>query len=93
MEHEDILENLIKVGRIDIIFNCFMNNADIVMVKIKEHIKLPDLEYDYFIATRVGILIGVFQTWIIRGKKESAWDLAQIIINDSAMLASNSFIF
>lgn len=93
VEHVDILDILINEGRIDIIYNSFMSNAPIVMDYIKERIDFPNVQYNYFFATRVGIFIGVFQTWITGGKKETGDELTQIISIEYMINAHNEFIF
>lgn len=93
VEHVDVLEILIKERRIDIIFNTFLNNADIAMRYIYDKLNIPELNYKYFISTRVGIFIGVFQTWIEEGKKESADELVRIIEEQYRIIDITGFIF
>ena len=93
VDHVDILEVLINQSRIDIIYNSFMANAPIVMDYIRERIDFPEVHYDYFIASRVGIFIGIFQTWISSGKKETGDELTQIISNEYMINTNNKFIF
>ncbi len=75
MQYPDIVEVFITQGRIDIIYNIFMNNADMVKALIHDRLNLPPIENRYYIATHVGIFIGIFQTWIDGGKKESVDDI------------------
>lgn len=93
MEHTDILEILIEQGRIDIIFNSFLNNADIVMNYIGKKISVSELNYKYFIATRVGVFIGMFQAWIDGGKKETADELIAILGSQVEVVETAGFIF
>ena len=93
MEHSDVLEILIQQGRIDIIYNSFQNNADIVMNYIGDKINISALNYEYFISTRVGIFIGMFQTWITNGKKETKDELISILNQQVHLVEDSGFIF
>lgn len=93
MNHIDILEILIKQSRIDIIFNSFIQNADIVMNYIYSITNISILNYDYFISTRVGIFIGMFQTWIKNGKKETIEELISILNSHVRVIEDTGFIF
>lgn len=93
VEHVYILEVLINEGRIDIIYNSFIANASMMMDYIKERIDFPEVQYEYFVATRVGIFISIFQTWISGGKKETGDELAKIISSEYMINANNQFIF
>ena len=93
VNHTDILEILIEQGRIDIIFNSFINNAKIVMNYIGKKISISELDYNYFISTRVGVFIGMFQAWIAGGKKETADELIAILDKQFDVLKNSEFIF
>ncbi len=93
MQHTDILEVLIKQNRIDIIYNSFLKNAEIVMNHIYENSSISKLDYEYFMASRVGIFIGTIQTWIKNGKKESLDDLVNILENQATVMTETGFIF
>jgi AcrR family transcriptional regulator len=71
----DVLEAILKIKRIDIIYECFMNNSK----KYLNEILIDNTELDYFLAVRVGVLVGVLETWIRKGKKESSSELATIV--------------
>lgn len=93
MEHTDILEILIAQGRIDIIFNSFLSNANVVMNYISQEIPMSDLNYDYFMATRVGVFVGMFQAWLKGGKKESSDELITILEKQFNLVEDSGFIF
>lgn len=93
MQHTDILEILIEQGRIDIIYNSFLNNANIVMDYISSKVEIPAFNYKYFISTRVGVFIGVFQTWIENGKQETADELIHILNSQMQVVEDTGFIF
>ncbi len=79
MEKDDILEVIISHGRSDIFFNIFSNNADYVNKLISEKFQIPQLNEKYFVSTRIGMFVGVFQTWIETGKKETAEEIINIL--------------
>lgn len=93
MKHTDILEILIERGRVDIIYNSFLNNAGVVMEYLSENLHLPEWNTRYFISTRVGIFVGIFQAWIMGGKQESAKELTEILNQQALAIKSISFIF
>lgn len=99
MEHSEILETLIEQKRIDIIFNSFLNNAPIVSRHLKENYgaQVPDssckMDYRYFIAIRAGVFVGIFQSWIENGKKETAQELAQMIEQQFSAVSRSIQIF
>jgi AcrR family transcriptional regulator len=76
----DLLEILIEYGRTDIIYNSFMNHADIVMKYVKKiGIKMPANEYEYFISVRAGFFVGIICAWMRNGKNDSPEKVAEII--------------
>lgn len=93
MDHADILELLINQKRTDIIFNSFLNNAGIVMDYLQEKIKVPEFNYRYFVSTRVGVFVGIFQTWIDGGKRETLDELVQILANQYTAIGNSTLIF
>lgn len=93
MKHTDILEILIAHGRIDIIYNSFLNNAGAVMAYLSKKLQLPEWNARYFISTRVGIFAGIFQAWIEGGKQESAEELTKILHQQALALKDIRFIF
>lgn len=93
MKHTDILEILIERGRVDIIYNSFLNNADVVMDYLLENLRLPEWNSRYFISTRVGIFVGIFHAWIMGGKQESAKELTEILNQQVLATKGIGFIF
>ncbi len=93
MKHTEILEVLIEQNRIDIIYNSFLSNAEIVMNYIYENSSLSKLNYEYFMASRVGIFIGTIQTWIKNGKQESLDDIVLILENQAKVIENTGFFF
>lgn len=91
-ENVEILEILIQEKRTDIIFNSFMSNAPIVLNYIREKTELH-IENEYFLAIRISILVGIFQAWISRGKRESAEEVIEILASDYMKTTSSGFIF
>ena len=92
-KHTDILEILIEHGRVDIIYNSFLNNAGVVMEYLSKKLHLPEWNTRYFISTRVGIFVGIFQAWITGGKQESATELTKILNQQALAMKSVKFIF
>lgn len=74
-EHSKFLEFLLSVKHIDIIFECFAKNFVIVMQALCNQISLPKEQEAYFMPIRISVLVGVIQTWLKCGKKESAHQL------------------
>lgn len=99
MNHSRILEILFHQGRSDIIFNSFLNNAHLVMRHLGEHYDLGlsddrrKADYQYFIATRAGVFVGVFEVWLTNGKKETAEELSQIIERQFTAVNQSGLIF
>ena len=93
MEHVDILDTLINIGRVDIIYNSFMENSHILTNYLHKNLEIKEFNYDYFISLRVGIFIGIISTWIENGKKESAEDIANIIEQQIQLANEHPIIF
>ncbi|MGN0431748.1 MAG: hypothetical protein ACI4EQ_05265, partial [Lachnospiraceae bacterium] len=89
INHSDILELLMQIGRQDIIYSCHMKNADILQQCFG---KLPGINMkhgNYFIAIRTGFTISILTVWLNDGRKESADELVQIIEEQLAVLTKN----
>ena len=80
-QNSDILEQLISIGRIDIIFSCFKENTPIITHYMKDTLSLSDVELEYFISIRLGIFIAVISTWLSLGKKETTEELVQMMVS------------
>jgi AcrR family transcriptional regulator len=75
MKRSEILEAISKIKRIDIIYECFMNNSKESLTGL-----LPsDNSMEYLLSARVGVLVSVLETWIKKGKKETSQELANIM--------------
>lgn len=77
----EVLERLMEIGRIDIIFRCFKENAHIIMEHMKDEISLIGAAYDYFISIRIGIFVGVISVWLDRGKQETTDQIVEMMIS------------
>ena len=70
-----VLEAVLKIKRIDIIYECFMEDSkDLVSTLLP-----ADNETEYLLSVRVGILVSVLEAWIRKGKKETSEELATIV--------------
>lgn len=79
-EHMQILEKVIEVGRLDIIYNSFVDNAGILMDYLKERgLPMDTRDYTYFISVRAGFFTGIIRGWIKNGRKETPEELTEII--------------
>ncbi|MGN0709747.1 MAG: TetR/AcrR family transcriptional regulator [Anaerovoracaceae bacterium] len=75
-----LLEILMDSGRIDIIYNGFVNNAPILMDFLKEkNVPMSTDNYEYFISVRAGFFVGIIRAWIMTGKKQTPEELSGII--------------
>jgi AcrR family transcriptional regulator len=80
MGHSKDLETLMGIGRLDIIYDCFVDNASILLDYLHEHgIKMSTQDYGYFIAVRAGFFVGMMRAWMENGKHESAEEVANIV--------------
>ncbi len=93
MHQDDVLDVLITHGRSDIIFNIFLNNAEEITEMVNDKVRLPQLDNKYFISTRVGMFVGIFQTWVMGGKKESAEEIIAILQDQRALADRTGFMF
>ncbi len=93
MDHVDLVELVLGQGRIDIFYQAFMNNGNMVLDYIKEQTGHIIPYADYFNATRVGIFIGVMQTWIDGGKKESLDEITNILDGHIQLMARTKYLF
>lgn len=93
MGKDEILEVIISHGRTDIIYNIFFNNSDYVNHLISDQMNLPELSEKYFIATRIGMFVGIFQTWIQTGKKETADEIIDILKKQDELSRQRGFMF
>lgn len=89
VDNSEIIEQLLSIGRMDILFECFFENSHVVTNHFKAHIQLPDSRYDYFMAIRIGIFISILITWMGNGKQESAEELVDILAEQLAFIEKN----
>lgn len=79
-DHMQLLELIMDAGRLDIIYNSFVNNADIVFDFLREHgIAVSTDNYEYFISVRAGFFVGIIRGWIQTGKKQTPEELSAIV--------------
>ncbi len=79
MKHSDILEQLIKINRIDIIYSCHSKNADDLATKYGRLPHMDEVTSKYFLAIRTSLTIAILTTWIQGGKKETPGQIEKII--------------
>ena len=80
MAHIDILEILMNIGRLDIIYNGFVNNSPVITDYLELRGVHMDLEnFDYFISVRAGFFVGIIRAWINAGKTQSAEEVSEIV--------------
>jgi len=91
--NSETLEYLLKINRIDIVYKCSLENSHIIVNHMKKQAQIPDFSYDYFIAIRFGILIGIMDTWVKSGKKENADEIVRIIENQLHIATKDNLIF
>ena len=61
-EHIQLLSTIMDEGRLDIIYNSFVDNADIIMDFLKKKGIVMDTEdYTYFISVRAGFFVGMIR--------------------------------
>lgn len=77
--HFEVLKILLDMNRIDIIYDCFAKNSYLIMDALMKKKNLTAGQYEYFIATRIGIFVGVMQTWLRRGRQESSEQIAAML--------------
>lgn len=82
MEHYEILDTLIYIGRYDIISQCHYNNAPILYNYFKDKYSLPNSNFRYYMAIRIGAFVGILISWVKCGRKENAEELVAILKSD-----------
>ena len=92
-KNSEVLELLLKIDRIDIIYKCFKEYSHIIIDHMKKQVLVSDFNYDYFIAIRFGILVGIIDTWIKNGKKDSAEELVNIVESQLHFATKDNLIF
>lgn len=79
MEHYEILDTLITIGRYDIIMQCHYNNAPILANYFKNKYARPIPDFRYHMAMRIGAFVGILIFWVNGGRKETAEELVDIL--------------
>lgn len=73
-------EILMDTGRIDIIYNSFVNNAGIIIDFLEaKQIPMSTDNYEFFISVRAGFFVGIIRAWIRTGRKQTPEELSKII--------------
>ena len=75
-----VLEQIIRLHRTDIIYNCFQENSPIIMNALAQDFSFTETELRYFLSVRIGIFIGIVDAWITGGKRESAETIANLLV-------------
>lgn len=92
-EHARLLEVLFENGRIDIIYQGFVNKANILLEYLKKRGMMYDLDdFEYFISVRAGFFVGIICAWIKNGKKETPEEIVTIIAKQHDDVVNNELI-
>ncbi|MEE8886537.1 MAG: TetR/AcrR family transcriptional regulator [Eubacteriales bacterium] len=92
-EHIQLLTTIMDEGRLDIIYNSFVNNAGIIMDYLKEHGIVMDTEdYTYFISVRAGFFVGIIRGWMENGRKQTPDEITQIISRQHDNVVQNGLL-
>lgn len=92
-EHIRLLTTIMDEGRLDIIYNSFVNNADIVMDFLKDKGFAMDTEdYTYFISVRAGFFVGIIRGWMENGRKQTPDEITRIISRQHDDVVQNGLL-
>ena len=92
-EHIHLLTTIMDEGRLDIIYNSFVNNADIIMEFLKERgIAMDTEDYTYFISIRAGFFVGMIRGWMENGRKQTPDEITQIISRQHEDVVQNGLL-
>ena len=87
MRHSRDLEVLMEANRLDVIYDCFVGNAGVVVDYLGKLGKdVATGHPDYFVATRAGFFVAIFKTWLQNGKRESPEEVARIVTEQHEQL-------
>lgn len=99
-DNSQVLEVLMDIERIDIIYNSFLTNADILLDFYEKkglYKKGPEAdgaaEQDYFLSIRAGYLIGIIRAWIRQGKRQSPEEVTAIVRKYHEQVVESRVIF
>ena len=90
-ERSEILEQLLTVSRVDIIYDCHLKNSFSITEFYNNVQPLPHVDYEYFMALRSGVLIGMLLVWIKRGKMENPAQLRRILSEQIDFIKKSRF--
>lgn len=77
-KHYQILENLIKIQRIDIIYKYQKKYAESMASEYGSLKDIAPIEQKYFLNVRIGFILSIILTWIENGRRESLLQLQAI---------------
>ena len=92
----DVLEALMRLNRIDLIYEAFQKASPIVLDYLadKNEIKgMSKRQVAYFSEMRTSIFIGTMATWLRGGKKESGEEIAQMLADSVDQLTKMKVLF
>lgn len=90
-DNTEIVEILLKVNRIDIIYNSLTSAYEDLADTIFPELDTESEDYKYLIAMKISIGIGFLTKWIAEGKTKTAEELI-IILNNGFQAASKYLI-
>jgi AcrR family transcriptional regulator len=92
-EHIQLLSTIMDEGRLDIIYNSFVDNADIIMDFLKKKGIVMDTEdYTYFISVRAGFFVGMIRGWMENGRKQTPDEITEIISRQHENVVQNGLL-
>jgi hypothetical protein len=93
-ENLTIIETLVNMGRSDIVFNSFIDNAGILLDYYESKgLYKKNSDYEYFISIRAGYLLGILRGWIMSGKKDSPEKVTSIVDKMTHDVSQSNVIF
>lgn len=82
MERYELLEVLDKANRVELIENAILKHSVIITSSMLPDIDTSNKFYQYFIAARVGLCIGIIKCWLENGRKEAITDIIGYVVKD-----------
>lgn len=80
-KNTEIVETLLKINRIDILYNSLINAYDDLADTIFPEVDTGSDDYKYLIAMKASIGIGFLTRWIAEGKIKTVDELLKILYN------------
>lgn len=93
MDNYEILDSIISIGRYDIIFHCHSANSEIITSYFSAKYEVSSDHYNYYMTMRIAVFVSVLIEWAKSGRKESASELVDIIINTFKDAVTHSTFF